>query len=84
MLKAKKSAAVLSIINSLLATRSQTVSDPIEQLQEIVLEEYAPHIKAAKVPIPDKDQDPKAQSEFKSYADELLEVEQDPEQKSLN
>jgi len=79
MLKAKKAAATLAIINSLFTTRSQTVAAPIQQLQGIVMEEYAAHIKAAKEPIPDdkdfKMANPKDSEGIKSYAEQLAELE---------
>jgi hypothetical protein len=45
MLKAKKAAFTVGLINQLLATDLQAVSTPMAQLQSIVMEEYATQIK---------------------------------------
>lgn len=70
MLKAKKAAFTLAYLNQLFALENQQVSDPIAQIQQIVMEEYGQHIKA-KTPIYTKEpEQPKS-----SYKDELMEVE---------
>lgn len=49
MLKAKKSAFAVALINQLFATNmNQSVSDPIQLLQQIIMGEYAPQINAKK------------------------------------
>jgi len=44
MLKAKKATFTVALINHLFATETQTIADPIALLQQIVIDEYAPHI----------------------------------------
>jgi hypothetical protein len=44
MLKAKKATFTVALLNQLFCSTQQTISDPIEHLQRIVLEEYAPRI----------------------------------------
>ncbi|RJR23646.1 MAG: hypothetical protein C4582_05285 [Desulfobacteraceae bacterium] len=51
MLKAKKAAFTLALINSLFSTHNQTVSEPIRLLQSIVLLEYGPDLGAQRKPI---------------------------------
>jgi hypothetical protein len=51
MLKAKKAAFTVALINQLFTTMDQTASEPIQLLQQIIMDEYAPQIKAKKDPI---------------------------------
>ena len=51
MLKAKKAAFTVALINQLFATMVQSASEPIQLLQQIIMDEYAPQIKAKKDPI---------------------------------
>ena len=48
MLKAKKATFTLALINQLFCSTEQTISDPIEHLQRIVMDEYSPQINSSK------------------------------------
>ena len=79
MLKAKKAAFTVALINQLFATMDQTASKPIQLLQQIIMDEYAPQIKAKKDPI-GKSKCPKASNSIenegiKPYDQELSEHE---------
>jgi hypothetical protein len=79
MLKAKKATFTVALINQLFADQDQKLSDPIRLMQRIVVDEYAPKIKARKEPIyPSKTASAAETQEkkgFKPYDEELAEVE---------
>ena len=72
MLKAKKATFTLALINQLMATGQQPISEPLSQLQSIVMDEYKGQIKTT-----DKSQTVNSieNKEIKGYADELAELE---------
>ena len=79
MLKAKKATFTVALIKQLFCSMNQTISDPIEHLQCIVMDEYSPQIKAKREEIPNKESEKRGHENhqkkfFKSYADELKRV----------
>ena len=79
MLKAKKATFTVALINQLFCSMNQTISDPIEHLQRIVMDEYSPQIKTKREDIHKKESEKSGQENhqnkfFKSYADELKRV----------
>ena len=72
MLKAKKATFTLALINQLMATGQQPISEPIHLLQSIVMDEYKGQIKTI-----EKSQtiNSKENKEIKGYADELAALE---------
>jgi hypothetical protein len=48
MLKAKKATFTVGLINQLFCLTQQTISDPVEHLQRIVMDEYSPQIDSSK------------------------------------
>lgn len=72
MLKAKKATFTVGLINQLLATSHQTVSEPMTLLQSIVMEEYKGQIKTKNPP---QKANSKENTEIKGYAQELAELE---------
>ena len=79
MLKAKKATFTLALINQLFCSMDQTVSEPIRRLQNIVMDEYSPQIKAQKEPIhpPETAKTPESPKNpgIKTYDEELAELE---------
>ena len=79
MLKLKKAVFSAALINQMFSTQSQSVSDPIVLLQDIVMVEYASKIKASKEPIFDDEGQGSANSQdfkrIKPYDQELDELE---------
>ena len=79
MLKAKKATFTVALINQLFCSTYQTISEPIEHLQNIVMDEYSPQINAKREDIYEKEKE-KSGSEtyqnknFKSYDEELREI----------
>ena len=80
MLKAKKATFTVALINQLFCSIDQTISEPIEHLQNIVMEEYSPQIKAKRDNINEKTKE-KSRSEtqentgIKPYDEELAQLE---------
>ena len=80
MLKAKKSTFTVALINQLFCASEQITSEPIEHLQNIVMDEYSPQIKTKRNDINEKEKD-KSEAEthqhknFRPYDEELGEVE---------
>ena len=80
MLKAKKATFTIALINQLFCAAEQTISEPIEHLQNIVMEEYSPQIKSKREDIEGKEKEkrrPETQenTKIKPYDEELGEVE---------
>ena len=79
MLKAKKATFTVALINQLFCSTYQTISEPIEHLQNIVMDEYSPQIKTKRNDINWKEKE-KSGSEtsqnknFKPYDEELRKV----------
>ncbi|CAB1059845.1 hypothetical protein D1BOALGB6SA_4610 [Olavius sp. associated proteobacterium Delta 1] len=78
MLKAKKATFTLALINQLFTTNSQSIADPVEILQQIVMDEYA-QVKVKREPIIEGEAADAAEKtengKIKSYAQELAELE---------
>ena len=80
MLKAKKATFTIALINQLFCSMDQTISEPIEHLQDIVMDEYSPQIKAKRDDINGKEKE-KSRSEtqentgVKPYDEELRDIE---------
>ena len=80
MLKAKKAIFTIALINQLFCSMDQTISEPIEHLQDIVMDEYSPQIKAKRDDINGKEKE-KSRSEtqentgIKPYDEELAQLE---------
>ena len=80
MLKAKKATFTVALINQLFCAAEQTISEPIEHLQNIVMDEYSPQINAKRDDIDGKKKE-RSGSEtqentgIKPYDEELGEVE---------
>ena len=80
MLKAKKATFTIALINQLFCSMDQTISEPIEHLQDIVMDEYSPQIKAKRDDINGKEKE-KSRSEtqentgIKPYDEELRDIE---------
>ena len=80
MLKAKKATFTVALINQLFCSIEQTISEPIEHLQRIVMDEYSPQIKTKRGGIHGKRTE-KSESETqentgnKPYDEELTEIE---------
>jgi len=79
MLKAKKATFTVALINQLFCSMDQSISEPIEHLQNIVMDEYSPQIKTKRNDINWKEKE-KSGSEtyqnknFKPYDEELRKV----------
>ena len=80
MLKAKKATFTVALINQLFCSMDQTISEPIEHLQNIVMDEYSPQIKTKRNDINGKEEE-KSGSEtqentgIKPYDEELSQLE---------
>ena len=80
MLKAKKATFTVALINQLFCSTYQTISEPIEHLQNIVMDQYSPQIKTKRGAIHGKEKE-KSRSEtyqnknFKPYDEELRDIE---------
>ena len=80
MLKAKKATFTIALINQLFCSMDQTISEPIEHLQSIVMDEYSPQIKTKRDAIHGKEKE-KSKSEtqentgIKPYDEELAQLE---------
>ena len=80
MLKAKKSTFTVALINQLFCSMDQTISEPIEHLQNIVMDEYSPQIKTKRGAINEKENEKRppitleANKNSKQYDEELREV----------
>lgn len=79
MLKAKKATFTVALINQLFCSIGQTISEPIEHLQSIVMDEYSPQIKAKRNDINDKENKKRGpqtndHKTFRPYDEELGEV----------
>ena len=80
MLKAKKATFTVALINQRFCSNDQTISEPIEHLQRIVMDEYSPQINAKREDIDGKEKE-KSRSEtqenmgIKPYDEELTEIE---------
>ena len=80
MLKAKKATFTVALINQLFCSIHETISEPIEHLQNIVMDEYSPQIKVRREGIHGKKKE-KIGSEtqentgIKPYDEELTEIE---------
>lgn len=76
MLKVKKATVVAAYINQLFATDQQTIAEPMQFLQSVVMEEYSKQIKVKRDIIHSKEK-PETQENgsFRSYEEELMEVE---------
>jgi len=48
MLKAKKATFTVGLINQVFCSMNQTISDPNEHLQRIIIDEYSPQINTSK------------------------------------
>ena len=80
MLKAKKATFTVALINQLFCSKNQTISDPMEHLQRIVMDEYSQQIKAKRENIHKKENEKRGQKNhqnknFKTYDQELREIE---------
>lgn len=76
MLKAKKATVVAAYINQLFATDQQTIAEPMKLLQSVVIDEYPKQIKAKRGLIHSKEKpETKENNSFRSYEEELMEVE---------
>ena len=80
MLKAKKATFTVALINQLFCSNDQTISEPIEHLQRIVMDEYSPQIKTEREDLNGTEKE-KRRSETqentgnKPYDEELAEIE---------
>jgi len=78
MLKAKKATFTLALANMIFSSQHETMAVPVMLLQEIVMDEYANHIKAKKEPIHpygEKETSKTGEiSEIKPYNHELAEL----------
>jgi len=76
MHKAKKATFTAAYINQLFATDHQTIAEPMQLLQRVVMDEYSKQIKAKKEIIHSKEK-PETQENkgVRSYEEELMEVE---------
>ena len=79
MLKAKKATFTIALINQLFCASEQTISEPIEHLQNIVMDEYSPQIKTKREDINGKKKEGSGpetyeHNNFKPYDEELREV----------
>ena len=79
MLKAKKATFTVALINQLFCSNDQTISEPIEHLQNIVMDEYSPQINAKREDIHGKKKDESGTANyqnknFKPYDKELTET----------
>jgi len=80
MLKAKKATFTVALINHLFCSTDQTISEPIEHLQDIAMDEYSPQIKAKRECINGKEKEESGSGnyqnkDFKPYDEELTEIE---------
>ncbi|VBB44938.1 hypothetical protein TRIP_B350109 [uncultured Desulfatiglans sp.] len=79
MLKAKKATFTLALMNQIFSNQDQKVSEPIALFQSIVMDEYAPLIKAQKEPIHPPETAKTAETPknpgIKTYDQELAELE---------
>ena len=74
MLKLKKATFTAAYINQLFATGRQRLSDPIQLLQSIVMEEYAGQIKVKKEGIHTEGPEIKDKEPVKGYDEELMNI----------
>ena len=79
MLKAKKATFTVALINQLFCSMDQNISEPIEHLQNIVMEEYSPQIRAKREEIHRKEMEKSESGTYgghnsKPYDEELREV----------
>ena len=79
MLKAKKATFTVALINQLFCSNDQTISEPIEHLQNIVMDEYSTQIKTKRNDINRKEKEGSGpetyeHNNFKPYDEELREV----------
>jgi len=79
MLKAKKATFTVALINQLFCFNDQTISEPIEHLQNIVMDEYSPQIKARRIDINGKGKEESGSETYqnknlKPYDEELRAV----------
>lgn len=76
MLKFKKATFVAAYINQLFATDQQTIAEPMQLLQSVVMDEYSKQIKAKKDIIHSKEKlESQENKRVRSYEEELMEVE---------
>jgi len=76
MLKSKKATFTAAYINQLFATDQQTIAEPMQLLQSVVMDEYSKQIKAKKDIIHSKEKlESQENKRVRSYEEELMEVE---------
>ena len=79
MFKAKKATFIVALINQLFCSMDQIISEPIKFLQNIVMEEYSPQIKAKTADIHTKEMGKSRKEKYgnhnsKPYDEELGEI----------
>jgi hypothetical protein len=76
MHKAKKATVIAANINQLFATDQQTIAEPMQLMQQVVMDEFSNQIRAKRKAIHSKEK-PETQENkrVRSYEEELMEVE---------
>ena len=76
MFKSKKATFTVAYINQLFASDQQTIAEPMQLLQSVVMDEYSKQIRAKRETIHSKEKpDTQENERFRSYEEELMEVE---------